>query len=162
MRLIGGLLTVAAFFLCGTSVAGESLAELRTVEAMLSLLRELSRRLLWSRDPLHTLFPHYCDPLLEKYGFLPALRQANGRNYPAVWAEAVGHLPLPEQAKNALEAFGSSLGRVSLDTQKEQLSLCIHTLEEARDKAREQAGQKQRSTVALWTLSGLLAALLLL
>lgn len=162
MRLIGGLLTVAAFFLCGTSAAGQTVLELRTVEALLALLRELSRGLVWKCLPLHTLFAQYRDELLEKQGFLPALRGACGRNYPAVWQDAAEKLPVPVQAKRALSDFGSTLGLVALDAQKEQIALCIASLEEVRDAVREQTQQKQRSTVALWTLSGLLVALLLL
>ncbi len=162
MRFFGGLLTVAAFFLCGTSVAGEVRRELRATEAVLSLLRELSRKLTWGCEPLKRVFASYRDPLLEKAGFLSLLRAADGRNYPAAWASAMETLPFPAAARRALQTFGESLGRLPLETQKEQLSLCIAALEAERQEALTHAEQKRRSTVALWTLAGLLIAVLLL
>lgn len=162
MRLIGGLLTVAAFFLCGAAFAGETRAEVRTLESVLTFLRSLSQKLTWSREPLRSAFQTYRDPLLERTGFLPLLRSADSRSYPAVWEEAVRLLPLPPPAARELQEFGTSIGRLPLHTQRERLALCIAALEAALQTARQSSLQKCRSTVALWTLAGLLIALLLL
>lgn len=162
MRLIGALLTVAAFFLYGTSRAGEVKNTLAVTEGMLTLLRDLSRRLTHGKYPLGHVFSVMEDPLPERYGFLSALRSHDGRNYPAVWKASVLHLPLDKAAKDALLLLGDSLGRVSLEVQTEQIALCIAALEESRRDLRDGALQKQRSTVALWTLGGFLVALLLI
>ncbi len=160
MRLIGGLLTVTAFFLIGTASAREIRTELRVLEAMLAFLRELSRKLMWSRAPLQTLFEAYREPFLESVGFLPVLRQADPKQYGTVWQSALSCLPLSEEPLRALDELGQSLGRVSLETQKEQLMLCISALEESHAALKAKAKDKQRSAVSLWTLSGLLIALL--
>ena len=153
MRLIGGLLLVGASAACGILLTGEAKSEIRALEALLEL-RTLSRRLTWGRDPLRTLFAAYRDPYLERVGFLPALRSADGRAYPVVWAKALQTLPLPPDARKEAEALGPSLGRLPLDAQLERLA--------CRDTARQNAEKNRRSTVALWTLAGLLVALLLL
>lgn len=162
MHLIGGLLTVIAFFLIGTASAKEIRSELRALESLLAFLRELSRRLLWSRATLQTMFSTYREPFLESAGFLPAIRQADPKQVPAVWIEALSCLPLSEESLRVLEELGQSLGRVSLETQKEQLALCIAALEETYTETKAKAKEKQRSAVALWTLAGLLVALLFL
>lgn len=162
MRLIGGLLIVGAFSLCGISFAGEARTEMRALEALLSLLRTLSRRLSWGKEPLRTLFSSYRDPYLERTGFLPLLRGADGRNYPDAWEQALRHLPLPPEAMRDALTLGTSLGRVSLEAQLEHLSLCIAALETCYKNAQTNAERNRRSTVALWVLAGLLVALLLL
>lgn len=162
MRLLGGLLVLLSFTLCGISFANGVRTQQQTMEAMLSLLRTLSQTLQWGRAPLCEVFRAYRDPLLEKTGFLPALRDADGRNYPAVWDASLSLLSLPENARSPLRSFGNALGRLPLGTQKEQTSLCIAALEDALEAFRAQAMQKRRSTVALWTLAGLLVAVLLL
>ncbi len=162
MRLIGGLLLVGASAACGILLTGEAKSEIRALESLLELLRTLSRRLTWGRDPLRTLFAAYRDPYLERVGFLPALRNADGRAYPAVWVQALQTLPLPPDARKEAETLGPSLGRLPLDAQLDRLALCIDALSACRDAARQNAEKNRRSTVALWTLAGLLAALLLL
>ena len=162
MRLIGGLLIVGAFSLCGVSFAGEARSELRALEALLGLLRTLSQRLSWGKEPLRSLFAAYQDAYLERVGFLPVLRGADGRSYPDVWQEALRLLPLPPDALRALQQFGASFGRVSLEVQLEHLSLCINTLDDCRQSLAAHADRHRRSTVALWILAGLLVALLLL
>lgn len=162
MRLIGGLLIVGAFSFCGISFAGEARAEIRALEALLALLRTLSQRLSWGKEPLHTLFRSYRDPYLEHIGFLPALRETEGRSYPDVWEQALRLLPLPPDAMRASQTLGSSLGRVSLEAQLEHLSLCIASLDVCHRNALTHADRNRRSTVALWILAGLLVALLLL
>lgn len=159
---MGALLIVSAFSFCGVSFAGESKAEIRGLEALLSLLRTLFQRLSWGKEPLRTLFSAYHDPYLERTGFLPLLRGAEGRNYPDVWEQALNLLPLPPEAAREAKALGASLGRVSLEAQLERLSLCIATLDACRENAQVNAHRKCRSTVALWVLAGLLVALLLL
>ncbi|MCH5183052.1 MAG: stage III sporulation protein AB [Oscillospiraceae bacterium] len=162
MRLMGGLLIVSAFSFCGVSFAGEAKTEIRALEALLSLLRTLSQRLSWGKEPLHTLFSSMDDPYLERIGFLPLLRNAEGRNYPDAWERALRLLPLPPEAMREAQALGASLGRVSLEAQLERLSLCIASIETCRENAQDNARRKCRSTVALWVLAGLLAALLLI
>lgn len=162
MRLMGGLLIVSAFSFCGISFAGEARAELRALEALLFLLRTLAQRLSWGKEPLRTLFSSVSEPYLEQIGFLPLLRGADGRNYPAAWEQALHLLPLPPEAMREAKSLGVSLGRVSLEAQLEQISLCIASLETYHGNARARARQNRRSTVALWVLAGLLVALLLL
>lgn len=162
MRLIGGLLIVSAFSCCGISFAGEARTEIRALESLLALLRALSQRLSWGKEPLNALFSSYRDPYLERIGFLPMLRSADGRNYPAVWEEALHLLPLPPEAMREAQNLGASLGRVSLEAQLERLALCIAALDVCRGSARTRAERNRRSTVALWILAGLLIALLLL
>lgn len=162
MRLIGGLLIVGAFSLCGISFAGEARAELRALEALLALLRALSQRLSWGKEPLRLLFASYQDAYLERIGFLPLLRNADGRSYPAAWEQALSLLPLPPDAMRASQALGSSLGCLSLEAQLEHLSLCIAALDACRQTALTHADRNRRSTVSLWILTGLLVALLLL
>lgn len=162
MRLMGGLLIVSAFSFCGISFAGEARTEIHGLEALLSLLRTLSRRLSWGKEPLRRLFATYRDPYLERIGFLPLLRDADGRNYPDAWEQALRRLPLPPEAMGEALTLGTSLGRVSLEAQLEQLSLCIASLEACHRNAQAGARRNRRSTVALWVLAGLLIALLLL
>ena len=100
--------------------------------------------------------------MLESYGFLPLLREHDGREYPALWEAALERLPLPSEALPHLQALGSSLGRLPFGAQTEQLSLCITLLEGVQKSLKTGAFQKRKSTVALWTLGGLLVALLLL
>lgn len=162
MRLIGGLLIVSAFSFCGVSFAGEARTEIRALESLLSLLRTLSQRLSWGKEPLRSLFSSFRDPYLERTGFLPLLRNAEGRNYPDAWEQALRLLPLPPEAMQEAQTLGASLGRVSLEAQLERLSLCIASLEICHRNAQTHAQRKCRSTVALWVLTGLLAALLLI
>ncbi len=162
MRLIGGLLLVGASAACGILLTGEAKTEIRALEALLELLRTISRRLTWGHDPLRTLFADYRDPYLERTGFLPALRNADGRAYPVAWSQALHTLPLSPDAMKEAESLGPSLGRLSLEAQLEQLALCIDALSACRDTAKQNAEKNRRSTVALWTLAGLLVALLLL
>lgn len=162
MRLMGGLLIVSAFSFCGVSFAGEARTEIRALEALLSLLRTLSQRLAWGKEPLRSLFSSYRDPYLERTGFLPLLRAAEGRSYPDAWGRALRLLPLPPEAMRQAQSFGASLGRVSLEAQLEHLSLCVASLEICHRDAQNHARQKCRSTVALWVLTGLLVALLLI
>ncbi len=160
MRLIGGLLIVTAFFAVGSVSAREVRAELRALEAMLAFLRELSRRLTWERMPLQALFAQTQEPFLERIGFLPLLRNADPKQYALAWKRALARLPLSGEPLRALETLGQGLGLVPLETQKEQLMLGIAVLEEAYASQKAKAGDKQRSAVSLWTLSGLLIALL--
>ena len=162
MDLLGSFLTVAAFFLYGTSKAGKHKAALETLEAMLSFLRELSARLSHRREGLKEVFAFYESPVLSSYGFLQLLKEHDGRDYPALWEAALPLLPLPEEALPPLKSLGATLGRLSFSAQTEQIALCVALLEEIQRKHRAGFLQKQRSTVALWTLSGLLTALLLL
>lgn len=162
MRLIGGLLVVTAFFWIGTVSAREIRTELRALESMLTFLRELSRRLAWSRTPLQALFASYRDPFFDRIGFLHILRSADPKQYALAWQSALARLPLSETSQKPLRELGQSLGRVSLQTQTEQLSLCIASLEDIHIALRAKAKDKQRSAVSLWTLSGLLIALLLI
>ena len=171
MALMGGLLTVTAFFLWGVRVAAGQREALEALDAMLSLLRELSARLSHRREGLKGIFAAYRHPLLESYGFLPLLREHDGREYPALWEAALERLPLPSEALPHLQALGSSLGRLPFGAQTEQLpfgvqteqlSLCITLLEGVQKSLKTGAFQKRKSTVALWTLGGLLVALLLL
>ena len=162
MELTGGFLTVTAFFLYGVSKVHKEKDALGVLEGMLTLLRELSARLLHRREGLRQVFATYGDPRLEACGFLPALREHDGRDYPSLWNAALRLLPLPAEALPPLQSLGSSLGRVSLTVQTEQLALSISQLETILRKMRDSAYQKGRSTVALWTLGGLLVALLLL
>ena len=162
MRLIGGLLIVTAFFLVGTGSAREIRLRLRALEGMLAFLRELSRGLTWSRAPLQTLFAACREPFLERVGFLPILRGADPKRYTSAWSDALAHLPLAEEDIRVLKSLGETIGRVTLETQTEQLLLCISELEEHHAALRAKAKDKQRSAVSLWTLSGLLIALLLI
>ena len=161
MRLLGGLLAVTAFFLYGSSKAGGIRTELDTLEGMLSLLREMALRLTHRREKLGDVFASCKDPFPE-YPFLSFLQTHGGQSYTAVWKSALQILPLPEDALPPLRALGSSLGQLPLISQKEQLSFCIARLEDVQKKLSANASQKQKSTVALWTLGGLLTALLLL
>lgn len=162
MALMGGLLTVTAFFLWGVRVAAGQRESLEALDAMLSLLRDLSARLSHRKEGLKGIFAAYRHPLLESYGFLPLLREHDGREYPALWEAALERLPLPSEALPHLQALGSSLGRLPFGAQTEQLSLCITLLEGVQKSLKTGAFQKRKSTVALWTLGGLLVALLLL
>lgn len=162
MALIGGLLTVTAFFLWGVRIAAGQKESLGVLDAMLSFLRELSARLSHRREGLKGIFAAYGDPLLESYGFLPLLREHDGREYPAVWEAALKALPLPSEALPPLQTLGSSLGRIPFGAQTEQITLCITLLEGVQKALETGAFQKRKSTVALWTLGGLLIALLLL
>lgn len=162
MRLMGGLLAVAAFFLWGTAQAGKQKEALTVLDGILTLLRELSARLLHRREGLKAVFAVYEDPRLSAYGFLELLKSHDGRDYPSLWASALALLPLPKEALPPLLTLGSSLGRVPLEAQTEQIALCIALLEKVQGELRAGAYQKRKSTVALWTLGGLLVALLLL
>lgn len=161
MRLIGGLLAVTAFFLYGTSRASAMGEELDTLEGMLSLLRELSLRLLHRREKLGDVFATCRDPF-PSYPFLSLLREHSGENYPLVWKSGVQALPLPKEAVPPVNELGDSLGQLLLTPQAQQLELCIARLEELQKRLQTNASQKQKSTVALWTLGGLLTALLLI
>ncbi len=162
MELTGGLLTVAAFFLYGSAKAASHKTALNVLEAMLAFLRELSARLSHRRESLKTVFAAYQDPLLESYGFLSLLKGHDGRDYPSLWEAALTTLPLPREALPPLRELGASLGRLSLKGQTEQIALCLTLLERIRQELQAGAPQKRKSIVALWTLSGLLVALLLL
>lgn len=161
MRLIGGLLAVTAFFLYGVSRASAMKEELDTLEGMLSLLRELSLHLLHRREKLGDIFAACKDPF-PSYPFLTRLREHGGESYPPIWKSGVQDLPLPKEAVPPLNDLGDSLGQLFLKPQAQQLELCIARLEELQRSLRENAAQKQKSTVALWTLGGLLTALLLI
>ena len=161
MRLLGGLLAVTAFFLYGSSKARGLRTELCTLEGMLSLLREMSLRLIHRREPLREIFASCRDPFPEE-PFLPFLRANGGQSYPVVWKAALELLPLPKEALPPLYALGDSLGQLPLGSQKAQLDFCIARLEELYGQLGENTLQKQKSTVALWTLGGLLTAVLLL
>lgn len=161
MRLIGGLLAVAAFFLYGSSRAGAVEEELNTLEGMLSLLREVSLRLLHRREKLGDIFASCGNPFPD-HSFLPRLREHDGTDYPRVWKASLQELPLPKDSLPPLNSFGDSLGQLFLHPQEQQLELCIAQLEELQRHLRTNTSQKQKSTIALWTLGGLLTALLLL
>lgn len=162
MRLMGGLLTVTAFFLYGTFQAGKQKDSLAVLDAIVEFLQALSARLFHRREGLRSVFASFSDPRLEAYGFLRILREHDGRDYPSLWNPALETLPLPKEALPPLRALGASLGRVPLEAQTEQLALCIRLLETLRQELKSNAFRKRRSTVALWTLGGLLVALLLL
>lgn len=162
MRLFGGLLLVTAFFLLGVGLASRTRTQVRQLEALSALLEALSQKLRWSREPLADVFASFRDPLLEQSGFLPTLRAGDGRSYPADWARAVKALALPPDATAALLSFGETLGRLPLQTQQERTALCKSTLDGINGKMRAREEQTRRSTVALWTLFGLLLAILLL
>ncbi|MBQ1203495.1 MAG: hypothetical protein IIX61_06820 [Loktanella sp.] len=162
MRLIGGLLTVTGFYLLGAASAKKIRTELRAMEAMLAFLRELFRSLTWSRKPLQALFCAYRDPFLERVGFLPAIRQADPKRYTDAWRDALQTLVLSDASRRALETLGQTIGRLSLETQKEQLMQCIAVLEEQYAVQSAKSKDRQKSAVSLWTLSGLLIALLLI
>ena len=162
MRLIGGLLTVTGFYLLGAASAKRIRTELRAMEAMLAFLRDLVRSLTWSRKPLQALFSAYNEPFLERVGFLPVLRQADSKQYTEAWERALHTLSLNDTSSRALETLGQTIGRVSLETQKEQLMQCIAVLEEQHAVQSAKSKDRQKSAVSLWTLSGLLIALLLI
>ncbi len=161
MRLLGGLFAVMAFFLYGTSRANASKEELNTLGAMLSFLRELSLRLVHRREKLGDVFATCKNPFPHDE-FLQVLREHGGQNYPGVWRAGLQTLSLPKEAIPPLHVLGDSLGQLLLRPQTEQLELCIARLEELQKSLQQNALQKQKSTVALWTLGGLLTALLLL
>ena len=161
MRLLGGLLAVTAFFLYGNSKAGNIRRELDSLSGMLSLLREMTLRLTHRREKLGEIFATAKDPFSE-YAFLSRLSVQDGSGYGRAWNASLPLLPLPKDALPHLQSVGDTLGQLPLEPQKEQLEYCIARLEELQAKLSANASQKQKSTVALWTLGGLLTALLLL
>ena len=161
MHLLGGLLAVTAFFLYGSAKANAIRRELETLEGMLSLLREVALRLALRREKLGEIFASCKNPFPET-PFLQRIAMQGGGGYGRAWQTSLSLLTLPKDALPPLHTLGDTLGQLPLEPQKEQLDFCIARLEELQAKLSANASQKQKSTVALWTLGGLLTALLLL
>lgn len=160
MKLSGALLVTLAFFLIGAGIAGEARAERRALQAILRLLHAMQSALSWQRVPLDRFFASFADAELEACGFLPALRgSAAGQ---AGFRDALSLLPLPADAGAALREFADTLGTLPLGAQCDRLSYCISRLEPILQDLTEREKNRRKSTVAVWTLIGVLLSLLLL
>ena len=157
---LGSLLITLSFFLLGAGIAGETKAERAALNALLRVLQTLRDRLLWQREPLDRFFSGCDAPELQKYGFRDRLLSAG--TVETGWKNAVLALPLPDEARAELLSLGETLGKTALAPQTERLSLCIATCERVCAELAETEKKQRKSTVAVWTLVGVLLSLLLL
>lgn len=160
MRLAGAFLLTGAFFLVGAGVAGEKRAECRTLEAVLRLLRTLLQRLTWKKEPLGRFFAEYSDPVLDRAGFCACVTES--ASFSEGWKSGVAALSLPKEAKETLSALGDDLGTLGAEPQKERIALCVSVCAEILSACSEREKKQRRSTVALWTLAGVLLSVLMM
>lgn len=161
MTFIGAVLLVAAAYACGTVIASEEGEKLKTLDGLIDLLQYLRRRMAAEGTPLYLLFGGYKNEYLEKEGVLPKIR-SYGRRAPEVWGEALEPLPLEETAWNELLHFGSSLGRLELESQLKTMDSCLSVLIKERERLKTAIPMKQKSIKAVAFLSGALTAIILI
>ena len=106
------------------------------------------------------IFSDFYDEALEKCGFLGCLKDGRG-GYSAAFCEAVERLSLTGEARDALAAFGRTLGGVSMREQYAALENTEAILQEKAARLRESAEKKRRSYRSLGALTGAMIAVIL-
>lgn len=161
MKWLGAIILVAVSYLCGSVSANAHGEELKAIESVIKLLLYMKRRLYTERSELFDIFNGYNDDYLVSLGFLPQLCSCRG-SFTENWISASEKLPMNADAKNELEIFGESLGKLNLDEQLKRLEVCINALETSKQNIEKVLPQKQKTTKTIWLLSGLLIAIILL
>ena len=114
--MLSALIIVGACFFAGASVAEVENTSYRQLSGILALLAHIRTRITYTHFSLEVIFADFYDDALEKCGFLACLKDARG-GYSASFCEAVGRLTVTGETRDALLAFGRTLGGVSMREQ---------------------------------------------
>ena len=155
LKLFSALIIVGACFFAGAALADAEAASYRQLSGMLALLAHIRTRITYTHFSLD-----FYDEALEKCGFLGCLKDGRG-GYSAAFCEAVERLSLTGEARDALAAFGRTLGGVSMREQYAALENTEAILQEKAARLRESAEKKRRSYRSLGALTGAMIAVIL-
>ncbi len=161
MNWIGAIALTLCSYTAGAMLAAGEKERLFTLEALVSFLCCMRRRIYGERIPLYRIFAEYENERLEKCGFLPLLRSQRAM-LGSVWRQAVELLFIENGVKRELCLFGEALGSLPLDEQLKRLDGCIAMLEGARNSAAKTLPEKQKSTKTVCLIIGLITAIILL
>ena len=160
LKLLSALIIVGACFFAGASVAEAEKTSYRQLSGILALLAHIRTRITYTHFSLEVIFADFYDDALEKCGFLACLKDARG-GYSASFCEAVGRLTVTGETRDALLAFGRTLGGVSMREQYAALENTEAFLQEKVARLRESAEKKRRSYRSLGALAGAMIAVIL-
>lgn len=160
LKLFSALIIVGACFFAGAALADAEAASYRQLSGMMALLAHIRTRITYTHFSLEVIFSDFYDEALEKCGFLGCLKDGRG-GYSAAFCEAVERLSLTGEARDALAAFGRTLGGVSMREQYAALENTEAILQEKAARLRESAEKKRRSYRSLGALTGAMIAVIL-
>ncbi len=160
-KCVGAALLLAGGVLSGCTVRRELQRQADLLAALADWLFYLEAEISLRLTPL----PELLDPEGQAEPLRPFLaklrrRFADSASFPEAWHAALAALNVPEDAKTALEALGSTLGRYDAACQADSLRLAREKLLAAAENARKEA--QTRGALALRLLPALSGALALL
>ncbi|MBQ3231060.1 MAG: stage III sporulation protein AB [Clostridia bacterium] len=160
MNWLGAALLIFSGYAVGVLLASEEKRALEAVEAMLSLLNYMERRISESRLPINEIFLRFENDFLEQRGFLAQIRSGGGVR--ERWQSALMLVPLEEEARRELALFGEELGILSLQEQKKRLEAAVVFLNGERERLKQRLPARQKSIKTVCLLVGALTAIVLL
>lgn len=166
MRLLGALLTAAAFAALGVSEALRLRRRARLISALcsgLELLRgEIVSRLAPMPEAAERLALHGPEPARKFYAAVCAgLENLGGAEFSEIWRGALDLLDMDGPARAAMEDLGGSLGRYGAEEQASAISACELELRRAAERAAQEAEVTGRLRAGLAAGAGLILAIVL-
>ena len=165
--MAGTLLIALSCSMIGMLLASNVSARLRRLESCVSLLSEISGRLLHLQPTVHSLITSLAgQERFEQLVFLRQCAQAMGagQTFSFGWASALDACAhqLGGEGAATLATLGDVLGRSDLDSQLAALALARQQLERQVQAARENAVTQSKLYRSMGVLGGAAAAIILM
>ena len=144
MKIIGAVLLFFACMLAGITLGERKKKSVLECEAFLDLFRHARAEISCFDTPTKLIWRGFSNAVLEKNGFLPALKMAEaGDVYFDAFKTALDKtergLCVSDEAKKVLRTFGGAIGKSLPEDQLSIIDLCISQMNDVLEKAKNDA-----------------------
>ncbi len=166
LRFIGAAFVFASFAMAGGVLCEREKARLSQCEAFLRLFEYIKNQIHYFLAPTKRIYRDFCDDVLEKTGFLAALREEGAGAYRNNWQEAfekcAANFCLSSTQAEIVKTFGSHIGKSNEPMQTRNFEYLIKEMENETAKERLLCAKNTKLYRTLGLTVGAMAALLLI
>lgn len=166
LRYIGAALIFAVFTMAGGVLCEREKARLAQCEAFLGLFLYIKNQIHFFLAPTKRIYRDFSNDILEKTGFLAALREENAGVYRNNWQEAfekcAANFCLSPAQAEIVKAFGSHIGKSNEPMQTRNFEYLIKEMESEVERERLLCVKNTKLYRTLGFTVGAMAALLLI
>lgn len=160
MMAWSGVLLIVGSILCGGFCYASAIKqEVRRMEGLLHLARQIRTRIAYFRQPLSAIYADFSDEALDRCGFTEALRKGD---FMLALLEKKDALGLRPALIDLAIEFAGELGKSGTEDQTRHCDRCIAEMEKALSALKAEGPDRIRLIRALSLCFAAMAALLLI
>lgn len=167
MRAVGAVFIFIFFSLLGVFRGEKEKERLAECEAFLELFEYIKNQINYFLTPTKVMYRNFSNAVLEKNGFLPALRSHEGDEvYCDIWRTSFEsckkNICLSEKQRALALAFGDCIGKTNAPVQTKSFDYYIAEMSDEISKQRTESAKNAKLYRTLGMAAGALAAILVI